>query len=274
MSNRRGSVRTTQLLGALTAFLLLAALTACGGGKTGNGGPVATPTFILLAVPDPAGSNTWVSVTTSPPQPGPAHVLPTTGRMVRIVFSAPIGSTFAVSLRALSGAVTTLPENTGTISDPNAGYFQIVSVNPNQNPPLYTMHVRAPAALPDPANYDVLVVHKSLRTDMTDSAAMVVPLRKAEFTVTVTVVGSGHVTSNPPGITCGTAPSGSSLADCSHNFGPSLGLVTVVLDPHSNDLDTTRFGGWTGDCPQNVQSCALSLDGATPRAATATFEAR
>jgi hypothetical protein len=265
-----------QLLRALAVVALVGALAACGGGgsSSGNGGPVATPGFILLAVPDPAGSNTWVSYTTSPPQPGPAHVLPTRGREVRIAFSAPIGSTFAVALRALSGAVTTIPENTGTVADPDAGYFQIVSVDPNQNPPLYTMLVRAPAALPDPDNYDVLVVHKSLRTDMTDSAAMVVPLRKAEFTVTITVVGAGHVTSNPPGITCGTAFSGSALTDCSHNFGPSLVPVTVVLNPNSNDQDTTRFMGWSGDCPSGVQSCPLSLDGTTPRTATATFVAR
>jgi hypothetical protein len=198
-------------------------------------------------------------------------VLPTRGRAVRLIFSAPVGATFAVSLRAVTGPVTTLTENLGTPAPPDAGFFQILSVNPNQG--LYTMYVRAPKSLPDPENYDVLVVHKSLRTDMTDSPAMVVPLRKAEFTLTVTVVGSGHVTSSPAGIQCGTGQLGSVLTDCSHNF-VSLVPVQVTLYPHSNDLETTRFGGWTGDCPSSVQICAVALDGATPRNATATFAAR
>jgi hypothetical protein len=109
---------------------------------------------------------------------------------------------------------------------------------------------------------------------MTDSNAMVVPLRRRRFTVNVTVAGDGHVTSNPAGVQCGTAFSGASLTQCSNDFGPSSGPVQVTLNPNSNDPAATRFRGWAGDCTPNVQSCVLMLDGTAPAAATATFEAR
>lgn len=265
------SERNARPLPAATLVALaVAVLAACGGGG-GSGGQMATPTFSSLQIPDPSGSSTW---TTFPTSPSPAEVLPTRGRGVRVLFSAPVGSVFAVSLRDLSGAVTTLTENMGSPPPPDTGYFQIVSEDPQPNPPIYTMYVRAPMSLADQLSYDVLVVNRSLRTDMADSNAMVVQLRRRRFTVTVTVNGAGHVTSNPAGIQCGTAFSGAALTQCSNDFGPSTGPVQVTLNPNSNDPTVTRFRGWAGDCAPNVQSCVLTLDGTVPAAATGTFEAR
>jgi hypothetical protein len=78
------------------------------------------------------------------------------------------------------------------------------------------MYVRAPLSLMDPANYDILIVDRSLRSDQSNSNPMVVVLRhRPIFTVTVEVIGSGHVTSNPGGIECGRAYSGAALTHCS-----------------------------------------------------------
>lgn len=250
---------------ARAALSALAVVLLAGCNTVPRSGPLPTPTFSTLEIPNPAGG--WMTFSTSSPPP---EILPTKGRAVRLWFYAPVGSTFEVSLRALDGTSTVLPQNHGTPAPPEAGYFQIVGENVNLNPPLYTMYVRAPSSLLDPANYDVLVVNKSLRTDVTDSSPMVVALRQRKvFTVTVKVNGNGHVTSNPTGIQCGTAPSGAALTDCSHEFGPGH----VRLAPGSNNLNTTRFVGWTGNCAPGVQVCEFTLDGMAPVTATATFGA-
>jgi hypothetical protein len=228
------------------AMLLLA---ACDDTKPTT--PLSAPQFGQLQIPDPSGSNNWTSFTTNAPPP---EVLPTRGRGVRLYFRAPVGSTFTVTLRELDGTMTALTENQGTPAAPAAGYFQIIDVNVASSP-----------------NYDILVVNRSLRTDQTDSAPMIVPLRQRKvFTVTVMVSGSGHVTSNPGGIQCGTAPSGTPLTQCTYVFGPG----TVSLAAQSNDSTTTRFLGWTGNCPAGVQTCNLTLDGMAAMSATATFVPR
>lgn len=227
---------------------------------------LATPTFGTLELPNPSAANGWASYQPiSPPPP----VLPTRGRGVRFYFFAPAGSTFNVSLRGLDGTLTPLTENHGTPAPPEEGYFQIISENPSPNPAIYLMYVRAP--LTNFTNFDILVVNHSLRTDTTDSAPMVVSLRQRKvFTITVRVEGSGHVTSDFPGIQCGTGNYGEVLTDCSHEFGPGL----VKLNPHSNDLNTTKFIGWSGNCAPNVQVCELTLDGTAAMSATAHFGAR
>jgi hypothetical protein len=250
----------------VASFAALALLAGCETNPT-RSGKLDKPTFSTLEIPQPSGGG-WTTFSTSSP---PAEVLPTRGRAVRIWFYAPLGSAFDVALRALDGTLTSLPQNHGAPVPPEEGYYQIVSENTALNPPLYTMYVRAPLSLADPANFDILVVNKSLRTDVTDSDPMVEPLRHRKvFTVTVQVVGNGHVTSNPPGIQCGTTSSGMALTDCSHEFGPGQ----VNLNPGSNDLNTTKFSAWSGNCEAGVQVCQLTLDGMAPAAATATFVAR
>ena len=153
---------------------------------------------------------------------------------------------FSVSLRALDGSVTPLTENHHTPAPPEEGFFEVIRENPNLNQPLYQMYVRPPLSLPDPANFDILVVNESLDTTVARSSPMTVVLRQRKvFDVTVQVNGDGHVTSNPPGIQCGRAPSGQALTDCTFTFGPG----PVTLNPGSNDLNTTKFGTWAGNCP-------------------------
>jgi hypothetical protein len=259
--NRRTT--STTVFNVALAAVVSVVLASCG--PSTAGGKLATPTLVIVKVPDLNAVGTWLPVS------APLEVLPTKGRGVQILFTAPVGSVFSVSLRALNGgAVTPLTENTGTQPPPDAGYFQIVNVDPANNPPTYTMYVRAPVAIPDPVNYEVLIVNHTLRTDSTDSDPLVVTLRKKKiFMVTVTVNGSGHVVSTPPGIQCGTSPSGHALTDCSHDFGPG----PVSLSPNANDPSTTHFVGWAGNCPPTQQVCNVALLGDAGVVAIATFGA-
>ena len=183
------------------------------------------PTLRSLEIPDPSGSNNWATYSTNSP---PAAVLPTRGRGVRVNFYAPVGGVFGVSLRDLTGtSVATLTENTGTPAPPEDGYFQTIHALQSGSQAIYRMYVRAPSSLMDPANYDIEVVDRSVRSDQSNSKPMVVPLRnRPVYTVTVEVIGSGHVTSSPGGIECGTAYSGAALTRCSYEFG--AGTVTLT----------------------------------------------
>jgi hypothetical protein len=192
--SKRRKVFATVFTAALVA---LTVVLVAGCGPNPGGGQLAIPTFSQLHIPDPFAAGAWrIHATSTSPPP---EVLPTRGRGVRLLFHAPGGSTFGVSLRALDGTSTPLTENQGTPAPPEAGYFQIVNVDAKQDPAAYLMFVRAPLMLADPANFDILVVNRSLRTDVTDSAPMVVSLRQRKvFTVTVRVQGNGRVTSTPP----------------------------------------------------------------------------
>jgi hypothetical protein len=260
-----GVVRGSVFGGAKGAALLLASglmLASCDGCDH-KGGKLATPTFVQLQVP---GNGAWRPVISNTSL---FVVLPlSSGRGVHVLFTAPVGSVFTVSTRALNGTVTPLTEfTTGPQPPANAGYFQTINVDPTNSPPTYTLYVRTPDGLPDPDNYDILIVNHTQRTDDTDSDAMVVSLRKTNFTVKVTVTGPGHVISTPAGIQCGTTALGSNLTDCTHDF--AFGPVTLA--PNSNDPSTTHFMGWTGNCDPHQQTCAFVLDGTAGAIANATF---
>lgn len=243
------------------ALALAGAFVAGCDGNTPRSGPLETPVFVELQTPSTAGG--WITATSLTPAPA---VLPTRNRGVRVGFTAPVGSTFTVSLRTPDGTATPLPENKGTPAPAEAGYFQIMSVDTNKSPPVYLMYVRAPITLTDPANYAIEIVNQSLRTDVTDSAPLVVGLgQRPIFTVTVKVVGSGHVTSNPAGIQCGSTSFGSPLTDCSFDFPP--GPVSLIPGSNTN----AKFIGWSGNCAPNVQVCTFALTGQSATNATATF---
>ena len=248
----------------VTAVAALALLTGCPSPSVPRGGPLEKPVLTSLEIPTATGS--WSTYSTSVP---PSEVLPTRGRVLRLRFYAPLGSSFSVTLRAPDDTQTMLAQNQGSAVPGELGFFQITDVNTSLNPPMYTVDIRAPLSLADPANFDVLVVNKSLRTDVTDSDPLVVRLgQRKVFTVTVQVSGNGHVTSNPPGIQCGTSSSGAGMSPCSFEFGRGQ----VSLNPASNDLNTTKFKQWSGNCAGQV--CQPMLDGMAPIAATATFEPR
>ena len=80
---------------------------------------------------------------------------------------------------------------------------------------------------------------------------------KPLFPLTVTVIGSGSVASNPAGINCG--------GDCAESY-PQGTLVTLA--PFQN---ATNFVKWGGDC-SGSGLCSVTMTG--PRSVTATFVAR
>jgi hypothetical protein len=248
----------------VTAAAALALLTGCP--NIPRSGQLEKPVLSSLEIPTATGS--WSTYSTSVP---PSEVLPTRGRVLRLRFYAPVGSSFGITLRSPDGTETMLPQNSGAALPAENGFFEIINVNTAVNPPLYLAHIRSPLSLMDPANFDVLVVNKSLRTDVTDSDALVVRLgQRKVFTVTVQVSGNGHVTSNPPGIQCGTSSSGAAMSPCSYEFGNG----PVSLNPAANDLNTTKFISWGGNCDPAVQVCQFTLNGMAPINATATFGPR
>ena len=227
-------------------------------------GPLPTPGFVQLQTLNPAA--TW-STETFFLSPVPA-ILPARGRAVRVSFTAAVGSTFTVSLREPSGIVTPIPQQQGVPPPSEQGYFQVVSMDTTVSPPVYLIYVRAPISLADPSNYAIEIVNQSLRTDVTDSAPLVVTLRQRPvYTVNVNVVGGGRVVSSPAGVQCGLANSGATLSPCSFEFPPG---TTVTLMANSQNA-AGSFVGWTGNCPANQQNCNLTLDGQSAMSATAHF---
>lgn len=244
---------TTLLRLFAVSVAALTLLTGCP--SVPRSGQLEKPVFADIAFPSPTGG--WMTVS----GPSRDEVLPTRGRMLQIWFTAPIGSVFSVSLRTPDGVVTPLPENRGTQAPADEGFFLVANVNPSPNPPRYTLQVRAPLVLTDPANFDVLIVNRSLRSDVRDSDPLVISLKqRREFTVTVQIQGDGRVTSNPPGIACGTSASGQPLNQCSYTFGP----YAVTLNPGSNNA--ARFLGWDGNCPPGAQPCTITLNGTAVQA--------
>ena len=245
-------------IATLASFALFA---GCDNNQT-RSGPLPTPAFVDLETPGP--NNSWDTITSLTPAPA---ILPTRNRGVRVGVTAPVGSTFAVSLRSGTAAPVVLPQDSGTNPGPNAGYFQIITTTAS-SPPLYRLYVRAPSTIADPSNYTIDIVNKSMRTDVTDSTPLSIALTKRMvFTITVSILGSGRVVSNPAGITCGTAPSGAPLTACSATFAESQ---TVTLAPNSNG---GGFKGWSGNCPAMDQVCTLTLNGTSGFGATARFGA-
>jgi hypothetical protein len=77
------------------------------------------------------------------------------------------------------------------------------------------------------------------------------------FTLTVTVIGFGSVSSSPAGIDCGL--------DCTQSYSQG---ANVTLGPFQN---ATNFVSWGGDC-SGAGLCTVTMTG--PRAVTATFAGR
>ncbi|CAK0758155.1 hypothetical protein CCP3SC5AM1_2480002 [Gammaproteobacteria bacterium] len=87
---------------------------------------------------------------------------------------------------------------------------------------------------------------------------LVLTLSSSSYALTVnnTGSGSGTVTSNPAGITCG--------AQCSEWFDNSTS-VTLTAAPATNSV----FSGWSGDCSGTATTCTVTMDAA--KNVTATF---
>ena len=220
-----------------------------------------SPMWVQLHYPTPSG--TWVT------QPqldaNLLRILPVQGRAVRVDIQANLG-TFGVTLRELNGTLTPLTQlPSGGVPTPGAGFFEVAAVNVNAQPPIQTLVVRAPATIADPANYDVLIVARSSAGGVPDSAPLIIPLRAIpNFTVTVTLNGSGRVTSDLPGISCGT----------SQNICTAEFMAPVTLAAQSATSGTMiTFRSWEGSCTPSGQRCTAVSSGGRTAAIVANFQA-
>jgi hypothetical protein len=234
--------RRRTILAAVMSAIALTLLTGCPNPPAGGKQP--TPVFVGVSVPG-------ATLTTQP-----VKVLPVRNGIMRLLFTAPVGSVFRVSARfAPNSYLMPLAENAP--ASPGAGFFNVIGVDSNS---VFTLQVQLPAILtpPAPVPADILVINHSLRTDVTDSDPMIVNLLPARSTVTVVVNGPGHVISSPPGLYCGTSSLGHPLSPCSFNFPPGI----VTLEPNSVDNRVDHFDGWTSGCPGPPDSsCILTVDG-------------
>jgi len=92
-------------------------------------------------------------------------------------------------------------------------------------------------------------------TTMNAARSVMATFTQVTYSMGVTVVGSGSVSSSPSGITCG--------ASCSASF-PSGTSVTLTATPATG----YAFSGWSGSCT-GTGTCVTSMSGA--KAVTATF---
>ncbi|WP_168058585.1 InlB B-repeat-containing protein [Candidatus Manganitrophus noduliformans] len=90
-----------------------------------------------------------------------------------------------------------------------------------------------------------------------DAAKTVTAAFTLKPVLTVTKTGSGTVTSDPAGISCGT--------DCSQSFGNFTTQVTLTAAPDAN----FDFTGWSGCNSTNGTSCSVTMS--QSKSVTATF---
>jgi len=242
---KRSTVFATVLVASI-GILLASCQTPTGGG------PPAAPTMLSLEIPSNAFGNGFSGITPAvfPTATTPANyfVLPlltTTSPIVRAVVRSPYPSDLTVTATS-GGQTVTLPQIPSSNQGPATGYFQVISVTPN-NPATWVIVIRYPNSFQG---------SKSISTMISDtvggvaSAPLPFTMSFRGSTVSVSIVtanNDGRVTSNPAGIDCpGT---------CSADF---LGWTSVVLSQgvlHNQ----TQFTGWTGNCVGSGNTCTVQL---------------
>lgn len=249
---------TSRLQKILILPLIALVLAACPASE--GTGPLETP--VLVRVEEPQG-NGWAPVTLAGLTRPDAQVMPV--RAVRLVFTGPLG-TYEPSVQSLDGQVVIPIPSGRSAAAPDGSYYEMAGVDANTSPPTHTMFIRLPSDLPDTLNFNLRLQNRSLNSNRTSSNFLLVQVsRRPLYTVSVTVTGNGRVTSNPPGIVCGTSFSGQPLTTCSFDFGQP-GAVELLPNSGGN----LTFSGWGGACPANTQVCTLRLSG-LPVSASANF---
>lgn len=104
----------------------------------------------------------------------------------------------------------------------------------------------------------ILVFHGTLGSETGAVAGQVVQLDS--FTLSVSVTGTGTVTSSPAGINCGT--------NCSAPFASGT-LVTLTASPGPG----STFAAWSGTCSGNLPVTAVTLSASSTCLATFTASA-
>lgn len=213
----------------------------------------AAPTMLSLQIPNNAFGTGFAGVTPAvfPTATTPANyfvlpLLPTTAPVVRAFLSSPYPSGLAVTATGATGGPTvTLPQIPSGTPGPSTGYFQVISVTPN-NPATWHIVIRYPNSFQG---------SKSISTMISDTVGglasapltFVMSFRGSTVMVSrVTQNNDGRVRSNPPGIDCPTV--------CTFDFLSS----TSVMLTQSVTSNSTEFTGWTGNC-SGTGNCTVQL---------------
>lgn len=250
----RINVRKRSVAVSATALLTLMSILLVGCNTLPGGSAPAAPTMLSLEIPSNAFGNGFSGVTPAvlPTATTPANyfVLPlltTTAPIVRAVLRSPYPSDLTVAATdASSGQTVTLPQIASGNPGPVTGYFQVISVTPN-NPTTWLIVIRYPNSFQG---------SKSINTMISDtvggmtSAPLTFGMNFRGSTVSVSIVtanNDGKVTSNPPGIDCpGT---------CSADFLTTTNVILTQSVLHNQ----TQFTGWTGNCVGSGNSCSVPL---------------
>ena len=248
----------------ITAAVAAAAAAALWSYRVFSRPAAVTPTLVSFSTGTTNG--TWHSwaLPMSPPSPPLTFLvlpLPAPGMGVQLILNAPHPSSFSVS--AIDPTMTAAIELSRILAGeqaPPTGAYRIDGTDVVDGRNRWFLTVWPPGAfLTRPVTRYILNI-KNLSDNpfVSGTAATSAPLlvtldTEPNYTVMVTVVGPGHVTSMPSGI------NGCHINEmCRYAFGP----YPVTLNANSDDPATTRFLGWTGNavCPAS-NSCVVNPDG-------------
>jgi Divergent InlB B-repeat domain len=210
----------------------------------------ATPTFGQLSVREPNGN--WEGVGPNPS--GNFEVLPSVfpNAGLRFFLYAPYPTALSIDLDG-----QTLPDIPSAGGTSATGYFRVLNVNTSVNPAQWELEIQPPDSKMSSAMMTFKIADVSLNprftgTDHISNPITVILVARKLFSVSIALsgMGTGEVTSQPPGIICPTT--------CAFDFGQS---VTVTLTP--NPTSGSTFAGWSGACESagSVGNCTLTLNG-------------
>jgi uncharacterized repeat protein (TIGR02543 family) len=236
-------------------------------GKTGNGtvtsspagiscGPTCSATFpsgstvILTAAPGPGSTFTGWSGACSGSAPT-CTITMDAPRTASAVFDAATATTFPLAVSTTgSGTVTSAPAGIACGATCSSSFASGAAVTLTPAPaPGWTFVGWSGACTGAGPCTITMDAPKSVAATFQETAAQSFPLA-------VGLTGSGSVTSNPPGINCGTA--------CTTIF-PGGTSVTLTAAPASG----FTFAAWSGACSGSRPICVVTVDSA--KSVTALF---
>ena len=255
--------RTLRQLGSIACATLLLAACSSGGGDGGGGTPPAATSTTGTFVDSPVGGLHYKSPPSNPAggltsggghfqcQPGDNVTFDLAGK---VIGNPQPCSSDVVTAVSVFGALS--------VTDPRVVNLSQLLLTLG---PIVNNVIQLPQPLPvgfnstlvpafDAGNFDTAVQAALPQgTTLVSEAQANTHLQTSFKTLSVTVVNSGTVTSNPAGITC-------TAVTCSYGFVTGTAVVLTEM--------STGFTEWTGDC-QGTGLCNVTMN--VTHAVTATF---
>jgi hypothetical protein len=181
-------------------------------------------------------------------------------------FNASVGTSFAAPLVAgtvalmLSVQPSLAPAQVRTLLQATARPFPTTGGDNSDGTPVPQCTLPQPIGATQVEQLQCYCTTPTCGAGMLDAGAAVLAVQG--IALTVTKYGSGTLTSNPPGITCGS--------DCSEIYTGGT-IVTLTAIPELNAPDGGyRFAGWGGDCSGfgTAPTCTLGMNAAKTVSAT------